>query len=114
MKNTPTHRKIARAIVDRENISISNTQTFYDAETRIMRVTLHGHLIAVIQWSADDVRTLQLSDAGYSTRTTTDRLHLIASEIMSGVRVNLRKGNTYFTDREGNETKLSDQLQTVI
>lgn len=102
-------RKITNAMLD----AIRARRDWKDANTRVetcrredgkplARVYLHGNHIATIGYNENGAPvSCSVSDAGWPTRTTVDRLHAIASTLAPGARVNLCKGETIVTKPGG-------------
>lgn len=88
-------RKIEQAMLK----AIDNAQPFHSTNTRVetdgitARVFLHGNHIATIR---HDLGTVTVTTAGWTTRTTSSRLHAIVSHFWPGsASVNIANGVMY-------------------
>lgn len=90
-------QQATEAFLHGEEVSIRNTSTFTSgsipAGTGEIHLGLHGNRIATAKLDTGGLpmmSTLQVTNAGWSTRTTYDRLNALP-----GVRVNQSKGQPY-------------------
>ena len=88
-------RKITKEAVskflNKETFSKSNMSVVKDGES--VRLKLHGNTIAII----DELGVLSVSNAGWASNTTKERLNGIP-----GVRVNQKNWNWYLNGQEWN------------
>ena len=102
--NSPNMRKIEKqmcaAVQSNKNWQSGNTAVYFDPETGVSIVRLHGNKIAVI---GDDF--LQIFDGGYQSVTTKSRLNALIDRFCNAVTDGVFQKDYQWYVRDNNVTK---------
>jgi hypothetical protein len=87
--------KAVSAFLNGKKFKQGNTAVFWDKESQQMVMELHGNIIALL---SDNGKRLEITDAGWHTRLTYERLSETVRQFTHGrKKVSMRKGGCLLT-----------------
>jgi hypothetical protein len=99
-------KKMVKAVTNKGKMSTTNTKV--ETLNEVTKVTLHGNMIAEIDWSE---KLMFLSNCGWQTPTTKSRLNAILDALKPGFYIYQKKGTWYISTPES--TGQFDKSQVI-
>lgn len=100
-------KEMIEAIKAKKNWSKNNTSTHYNEHESLTIVRLHSSIIAEIRYT-DEITLLKVTNAGYKTNVTRNRLNVLINEfglLVSGIHQKNYKWYITYTDETTEEMK---------